>query len=142
MEILSQYHESIAIFIARTFLGCLLFFQGFDAVFKIKIRNVIETFRHDFANKGIPRFVTVIGSWYTSLTELICGAMLILGLFQYPALILLGLNLLMVAVAFGLNTAMWDTKYVLPRLILLLFLLIAPPAWDQWSLDVLIFNKF
>ena len=68
--------------------------------------------------------------------------MLILGLFQYPALILLGLNLLMVAVAFGLNTAMWDTKYVLPRLILLLFLLIAPPAWDQWSLDVLIFNKF
>lgn len=68
--------------------------------------------------------------------------MLILGLFQYPALILLGINLLMVAVAFGLNTAMWDTKYVLPRLILLLLLLIAPPAWDEWSLDVLIFNKF
>jgi putative oxidoreductase len=138
MEIISLYHESIAVFVARTFLGCLFFFQGYDAVFNIKISSIIETYRNDFSNKGIPRFVTVIGSWYTSLTELVCGALLLLGLFQYLALALLGLNLLMVAFAFGMNTPLWDTRYVLPRLILLIFLLCVPPSWDLWSIDALL----
>lgn len=145
METLShlfdKYNEALVVLIARTFLGILFFFQGYEKVVKIKVSNVIETYRNDFENNGIPRFVTVVGSWFTSLTELICGALLIIGLFQLPALALLGVNLIVVAIAFGMNTPVWDTRYVLPRLLLLLFLLAVIPAWDAFSLDVLFSAK-
>ena len=73
MEIINQHHYIIASFIARVFLGCLFFFQGYDAIFKVKIQNVIGVFENDFAEKGIPRFLTVCASWFTTYTELICG---------------------------------------------------------------------
>ena len=93
MDSIIQYHDVAAVFIARVFLGLLFFFQGFDAVFNIKVRNVIEAYENSFANKGIPRFITVLGSWFTSYVELIGGFLLVFGLFEYCALYLLGLNL-------------------------------------------------
>jgi putative oxidoreductase len=139
MEIINQYHYIIAALIARVFLGCLFFFQGYDAVFKVKIKNVINTFENDFSDNGIPRFVTVVASWFTSIVEFVCGALLILGLFEYAALYLLGINLIIVAIGFGINTPMWDTRHVFPRLLLLLLLLILPQSWNSLSLDHLFF---
>lgn len=140
MESIIQHHEVAAAFIARVFLGFLFFFQGYDAVFNIKVKNVIETYEASFLQKGIPRFVTVAGSWFTSYVELIGGFLLIVGLFEYYSLYLLGINLLIVNVAFGISNPMWDMKYVSPRLALLLFLLIIPATWNVWSLDNLILN--
>lgn len=140
MELVSQYHESVASFIARVFLGLLFFFQGYDAVFKIGIKNVIETYENSFLERGIPKFFTICGSWFTSYAELIGGALLIFGLFEYYALYILGANLLIVNIAFGITNPMWDMKFVSPRLALLLFLLVIPPTWKLWSLDNLIFN--
>jgi putative oxidoreductase len=140
METLIQYHETAAVLIARIFLGMLFFFQGYDAVFNVKVSNVILTFEQSFREKGLPRFFTVTGSWFTSLTELGCGMLLILGLFTYPALYLLGANLLFAAFGFSFNSPVWDTKYVMPRLMLLLFLLIVPASWNVWGLDQLIFS--
>lgn len=138
MEIINQYHEEAAVFIARVFLGCLFFFQGYDAVFNIKIKNVIETYRVSFTNKGMPYFVIVLASWFTACTELVGGALLILGLFKYAALYSLGANMIIAALGFGMTTPMWDTRYVLPRLLLLLFLLVVPASWDFLSIDQLI----
>ena len=140
MEIINQYHGVAAVFIARVFLGCLFFFQGYDAVFNVKIKNVIATFEAGFENKGIPKFLTAVASWFTCYTELIGGALLILGLFEYGALYLLGLNLIVAAIGFGINTPMWDTKYVPPRLLLILILLFVPQSWSVLSLDHLIFK--
>ncbi|MDZ4663397.1 MAG: DoxX family protein [Bacteroidota bacterium] len=140
MNNINQYHEIVAVLIARVFLGCLFFFQGYDAVFKIKVRNVVATFEANFANKGIPRLLTVAASWFTSYTELICGFLLILGIFEYYALYLLGINLIIAAIGFGIASPMWDTRYVLPRLSLLLFLLIVPQGWNVLSLNHLIFK--
>jgi len=140
MEILNQYHIVAAIFIARVFLGILFFFQGYDAIFNIKIKQVIETYHNTFANKGIPKFFTVCASWFTCYTALICGTLLILGLFEYSTLYILGINLIITAIGFGINSPMWDTRFVLPRLILILFLLIVPQNWDAWSLDRLFFK--
>jgi uncharacterized membrane protein YphA (DoxX/SURF4 family) len=141
MEIINQYHYIAAAFIARVFLGCLFFFQGYDAVFNVKVKNVINTFENDFANNGIPRFLTVIASWFTCLSGLIGGALLILGLFEYAALYLLGMNLIVAAVGFGINTPVWDTRHVFPRLLLTIFLLTIPRSWDTISLDHLFFNQ-
>ncbi len=140
MEVINQYHEIAAVFIARVFLGCLFLFQGYDAVFNIKVKNVVASFLVTFENKSVPKFLIVSSSWFTSYTELVCGVFLILGLFEYLALYLLGLNLIIAAIGFGINTAMWDTRHVLPRMLLLLFLLIVPQSWNLLSLDHLIFN--
>jgi len=140
MEVINQYHEIAAVLIARVFLGCLFLFQGYDAVFKIGLENIISTFQINFENKGIPKFFIVAASWFTSYTELICGSLLIVGLFEYCALYLLGINLIVAAIGFGINTPMWDTRHVIPRLLLILFLLTVPSAWNILSLDHLIFK--
>jgi uncharacterized membrane protein YphA (DoxX/SURF4 family) len=141
LDIINTIYETEAVFIARVFLGLLFFFQGYDAVFNIKIKNVIDTYQNSFTNKGIPKFFTVCGVWFTSCTELVCGIFLILGLFEYYSLSLLGINLLIASIAFGISTPMWDTRFVFPRLILLIFLFIVPHTWNFWSLDHLLFNK-
>ncbi|HXB40226.1 MAG TPA: DoxX family membrane protein [Bacteroidia bacterium] len=141
MEIINQYHEIVAVLIARVFLGCLFFFQGYDAIFNVKLENVIATFEASFLNKGIPNFLTASASMFTCYTELIGGTLLIFGLFEYVALYLLGLNLIIAAIGFGINAALWDTKYVLPRLLLILFLLVVPQAWNTLSLDYFILKS-
>jgi uncharacterized membrane protein YphA (DoxX/SURF4 family) len=141
MEIINQYHEIAALFIARVFLGLLFLFQGYDAVFNIKIKNIVETYQGPFMSKGIPKHLIIVASWYTSCSALIGGILVTLGLFEYVALHLLGINLIIAAIGFGINTPMWDTRFVFPRLLLLLFLLLIPASWNVWSLDYLFFRS-
>lgn len=141
MEVINQHHFIAAAFIARVFLGCLFFFQGYDAVFRVKIKNVIGTFESNFSKSGIPKSFTAFASWFTCLSALICGALLILGLFQYASLYILGVNLIFTAIGFGITTPMWDMRHVLPRLILILLLLLIPAQYTIWSVDYLIFNN-
>jgi len=140
MEILSTYNEQAAALIARMFLGLLFFFQGYDALFKVKIQNVISTYEYSFFNKGIPKYITRAGIWFTSCTQLICGLLLVLGLFKYVALYLLGANIILASIAFNIVSPMWDMKFVFPRLVLLVFLLIIPQSWDVFTIDRYIFN--
>jgi len=141
METLIEHHETIAALIVRVFLGLLFFFQGYDVVFKVKVINEINAYQNAFERKGIPRFLTVWGAWFTSYSELIGGLLLVLGLFEYAALCVLGLNLVVASIAFGINTPVWDTKHVFPRLVLIIFLLCIPHQWQALSLDNLFFNK-
>ena len=140
MEVINQYHEMAGACIARVFLGLLFFFQGYDAVFNIKVKNVIDTYENSFEKKGISKLLTICGAYFTSYVELTGGFLLVLGLFQYGALYFLGLDLIIASIAFGINTPMWDMRFVFPRLALLIFLLVIPHAWNQWSLDNLVFN--
>jgi uncharacterized membrane protein YphA (DoxX/SURF4 family) len=140
MEILGQYHEVAGVFVARVFLGLLFLFQGYDAVFKVKVHNVIQTFERALSDNAVPKPFISMAAWFTSYTELICGALLVLGLFEYAALYLLALNLIIAAIGFGIDSPMWDTRHVFPRLALILFLLLAPQSWHSISLDILIFK--
>lgn len=140
MDLFEQYHELAGTLVARVFLGVLFLFQGYDAVFKVGTNTVINTFQNTFGGKGVPRFLISTAAWFTSYTELICGALLIVGLFEYAALVLLALNLIVAAIGFGIDAPMWDTRHVTPRLILILFLLSIPTSWHAWSLDNLIFK--
>ena len=138
MEIITHYHEAAAAFIARIFLGSLFFFQGYDAVFNIKVKNIISTYQATFSNRGIPEFLIKAGVGFTSYTELIAGLLLIAGLFKYCALYLLGANLIVACAAFSITQPMWDMRFVFPRLTILIFLLATPVTWDTWTLDSLI----
>lgn len=131
----TYHHEIAAVFIARVFLGLLFFIQGYDAVFKIKIKGVVDAIAEPLSTTGVPRFMIVFGAWFTSLVELIGGFFLIIGFVKYYALYLLGIDLILASVAFGISRPVWDMKFVFPRLVLLLFLLIVPSQWDVFSID-------
>lgn len=135
MHIIFHNHEIAGALIARVFLGFLFFFQGYDAVFKVKIHGVIQTIEEPFSRVGVPGFLIAIGAWFTSYIELIGGFMLIIGFAKYYTLYLLGLDLIIASIAFGLMKSMWDMQHVFPRLLLLLFLLIIPSQWDIISVD-------
>lgn len=141
MELAQQYHETAAVLLARTFLGLLFLFQGYDAVFNIRVRHVITAYKGSFQNRNMPGFLVSAGAWYTSLTELICGPLLILGLFQHISLFLLGLNVIVVSIALGIQTPLWDMRHAFPRFVLIIFLLCVPAEWNTWSLDQFLFNR-
>lgn len=138
MDIIFQQNESVGVLIARVFLGLLFVFQGYDALFNVKVENIIETYEGALLKKGFPRFLTTFGSWFSSCVEFVGGLFLVFGFLEYFTLYLLGINLVLVSAAFGILQPMWDMKFVFPRLILLIFLIIAPSEWNAYTLDNLI----
>lgn len=116
-------------------MGFLFFFQGYDAIVRVGVKNVIETFHVPLSERGIPKIFTTIGVWFTSCIQLIGGLLLVIGFLKYYVLYLLGLDLIVASIAFGIIKPMWDMQFVFPRLILLIFLLIAPSQWDVLSVD-------
>jgi len=138
METLIINNETVLTFVLRVILGILFFFQGYDKVFKVKINGVIETFRYELGPIKVPGFILTLTAWFTSYAELICGSLLILGLFKTYALYILGIDLILVAGAFSLIKPMWDMQLLFPRLILLGILLYLPSEWDALSIDFLI----
>jgi uncharacterized membrane protein YphA (DoxX/SURF4 family) len=136
---MSDYKSYIAEWILRVFLGIILFFQGFDKVFKLGVTSVIDTFETEACHKRkVPKNLLCFSAYFTSYTELITGILLILGLFKYAALTLVGIDLLIVAVAFSIIKPMWDMKFVFPRLVLLIVLFLMPREWEIISLDYLL----
>ena len=135
MNFSENLREIDAAFIARVFLGFLFFLQGYDKVFRIGVKQVIQTIHEPLSSKGIPKIFSNVGAYFTSYVELICGAFLILGFLKYASLYLLGFDMLFVAIVFGIVEPIWDMKHIFPRLSLLLFLLILPSQWDVISID-------
>jgi len=138
MEAFTINNEAVLTFVLRVILGILFFFQGYDKVFKLKIGGVRDFFRQELGTIKVPDFVLTSTSWFTSYAELICGAMLIIGLFKQYALYILGIDLILVAGAFSLIKPMWDMQLLFPRLILLGVLLYLPAEWDVLSADYII----
>lgn len=131
-------HEIDAVFIVRVFLGLLFFLQGYDKVFCIGVKQVIETVHTPLSAKGVPVFFSTLGTYFTSYIELVCGAFLIIGFAKYYCLYLLGFDLLFAAIAFGIVEPVWDMKHIFPRLSLLIFLLVIPSSWDVISVDYIL----
>lgn len=69
------------------------------------------------------------------------GLLLIIGLAKFAVLPLLGIDLIMVTIAFSMLEPLWDMRIVLPRLVLLIFLFLTSTYFDYLSLDHLIFFK-
>lgn len=131
----------VAELLVRVFAGILFFYQGYDKLFRIKIPGVISAFAADADRYHVPRPLLSLVAYYTSIIEFVGGAMLVLGLFTSYALYALGLDLVLVCLAFSYMTPMWDLKHVFPRLVLLLILLLFPPEYQYYSLDYLIQNQ-
>jgi putative oxidoreductase len=138
MNIVMLNNEAVLTCLLRIILGLLFFFQGYDKVFKVKTSGVIKFFHQELGRIRVPNFIVVSSAWFTSYAELICGTLLILGLFKTYALYILSVDLILVTAAFSLIKPMWDMQLLFPRLILLIALLYLPSSWDVFSLDYLI----
>ena len=133
-----EYKIQFAEFIIRVFAGILFFFQGYDKVFKIRISGVVDNFLEEAEHIHIHKPLVTIFTYCTSFIELICGALLIVGLFTNYALLALGFDLVLVCFAFSIIRPMWDMQYVFPRLVLITFLLILPNEYTKIALDYLL----
>ncbi len=130
-----DYNDSIALFLIRTVTGILFFFQGYDKIFNIKIKNVVATFNDPLNKFRIPLAILKPLITISSVIELLCGLLLIIGLFRNPALMFLALNMIFVAFSFSFIKPMWDMKFYFPRMIFLIILLFCLPGNDIFSLD-------
>lgn len=133
-----DYNFAVFELVFRLFCGVLFIYQGYDKLFVVGMKNVIETFSQEANRQHVPKFFVVLSSYFSSIVEFIGGALLILGLFKPIVLTLLGIDLVIVAIAFSTIQAMWDMKNVFPRLMLVGILMVTPHSWEYFSLQNLI----
>jgi len=125
----------IAELLVRVFAGVLFLFQGYDKLFRIKLSGVIDAFRDDARRNNIPGPILTSIAYYTSLVEFFGGFLLLMGFMTNYTLYALGLDLILVAIAFSYLEPMWDLKHVFPRLALIIVLLLLPQEYRQLSFD-------
>jgi uncharacterized membrane protein YphA (DoxX/SURF4 family) len=130
-----QYKLDIALLLMRLVLGILFFMQGYDKVFNLGLKKTEEGVEDALHKTKLPHSLVKGITIISSLIELLGGIMLIAGLLIYPALTFLGIDLLVVVFAMSLREPLWDMRFVWPRLILVLALLLLPSACDRFSLD-------
>lgn len=133
--------KAAGLFFLRALLGIIFFMQGYGKVFTMGVAQVYEMFFKTFEAGLLPKWLIVSTAYYTSYAEMLCGALLILGLFRKFALYLLAVDLLLVSFGHGLMEPIWDLGHVMPRAIMLTALLLLPGEWDKWNLDSFISKK-
>ena len=132
-------NQTVGIFILRVVLGLIFLMQGYGKVFSWGLENVYKNVFASYESL-LPKFVLNFALYYTSLTELLGGLLLVLGLFRYWAAYALGLVLIIVSFGHGLSEPIWNLSHVFPRTVLLVAFLLLPNEWDNWSIDRLIFK--
>jgi len=135
-----MHNQTVVAFFARVLLGIIFLMQGIGKVFTWGLDGVYSSFQ-PYEETFLPKFSIVFAAYFTSYAELICGGLLVLGLFKNYALYALVLVLLIVSFGHGLSSPIWDLSNVMWRAVLLIFLLVIPKEWDKWQLDTLVRKK-
>ena len=125
----------------RALLGIIFLMQGFGKVFTFTVPKVYDMFFKDFTKTFLPNWSIWATAYYTSYVELICGFLLIVGLFRKYSMYLLAIDLVVVSFGHGLLEPIWDLSHVMPRTILLAILFFVPQAWDRWNADRILKNS-
>ncbi len=133
--------RAAAILFARALLGIIFLMQGYGKIFTYTVPKVYNMFFKNFETTFLPKWIMWVTAYYTSYAEMICGFLLIIGLFREYALYLLGIDLLIVSYGHGLLEPVWDLQHVMSRAILLIMLLLAPQRWDLWHINAFFQKK-
>lgn len=135
----TEQSRAWGVLFARLVLG-LVFFQG--ALWRVFDLGPLEHARRFFVEPYSESFLPEWSLWFAGtaipFVELVGGALILVGLWRLPALVLLGGVL--VTVTFGHLVAepiFAFNTHVMPRLILVVFLLAVPQEWDRFSVDAL-----
>lgn len=126
-----------AVFFARIVLGLMFFMAGTYKVFEM---GALEHARTLFVEPYADTFLPVWALWAVGtlipFVEFGGGALLLAGLRRRETLIALGFVLVIVTFGHLLKEPFFELQtHVIPRLLLLLFLLLAPPGAEILSLE-------
>jgi putative oxidoreductase len=135
----TEINLQVAELFARVFLGILLVAQGYDKLFVIKVKQVINTFVDDAQQKKVPYFFIAFSAYFTSVVEFFGGICLISGLFHEAVYVLLAINFILVNIGFSILKPMWDMQHVFPRVILLIIIIILSPLF-YFGMDTVLFR--
>lgn len=133
-----EFNRACALLLLRVITGVLFFFQAYDKIVKMGIKNVIWTFRDSLSQTFLRGGLLSSAIYASSYIELVGGAMLITGFFKCQVLCLLGVDLLCVSFIFSMVKPMWDMQFFFPRLAMITTLLLCPPEWDIFTLGKLL----
>lgn len=126
-----------SVLLARLVLG-LMFFQG--AWWRVFDLGPVEHARRFFVDPYADSFLPEWSLWAAGVAvpfvELVGGALILLGLWRLVGLLLVGGVLVLVTFGHLVAEPIYAfNAHVMPRLVLVLFLLVTPGTWDRFSID-------
>ena len=129
---------SWAVFLARLQLGLMFFMPGVWRVFQVgPLEHARRFFVEPYAETFLPGWTLWGVGAAIPFVELVAGGLLLVGLWRRPALVVLGLELVVITFGHLLADPLFAFhSHVLPRLVLLLFLMVVPLERDRWALDL------
>ena len=129
-----------AIFTTRWVLGLIFFMAGWAKCFKLTPKGHAEKyFTVPYDKTWIPDWMLWAFGTSIPVFELLAGLLVCLGLFRNIAYVILGAILVIVTYGHLLLDPLYDTtSHIFPRLVLLVFVFVAPRSCDVLSLDFLI----
>jgi len=122
---------------ARLVLG-LMFFQGaWWRVFQLgPAEHARRFFVEPYSDTFLPEWALWVAGTGVPFAELVGGFLVLLGLWRFQGLVLLGGVLVLVTFGHLIAEPIFAfNAHVMPRLTLVVFLLVTPPEWDWFSLD-------
>ena len=134
-------NRHIAVFVLRVLLGLIFLMAGYGKIFAFGTEAIYMDMLKQFQNTFLPKWLIWFTAYYTSYIELICGLLLVLGIFKHISLYMLGSVLIVISFGHGLIEPIWDLQHVFFRTTMLITLLLLPTAWDKYSLDTIVFRK-
>jgi uncharacterized membrane protein YphA (DoxX/SURF4 family) len=134
--------RSWAVLFARLILGLIFLMAGLWKVFQLGPLAHARKYFLPYADTFLPVWSLWLVGAMIPFIELIAGALVLLGLRTRDALVALGFVLAIVTFGHLLRDPLYDfSGHVIPRLVLLLFLLWSPRQADRFSLDHLLMKQ-
>jgi uncharacterized membrane protein YphA (DoxX/SURF4 family) len=129
-----------ALLYARWILGLMIFMAGFYKIFELGVgEHARRFFIVGYRDSWIPEWLLWAVGMAIPFVEFAAGGMLCLGYRVRGACLAIGSILVVVTYGHLMKEPFFSiTDQILPRLLLLLFILSVPPERDQSSLDVLL----
>ena len=129
-----------AIFTTRWVLGLIFLMAGWSKCFELSPKGHAEKyFINRYDSTWIPDWLLWATGTSIPVLELLAGLLVCLGLLRIVAYVTLGAILVTVTYGHLLLEPLYETtSHIFPRLVLLVFVLVAPRAYDVLSLDYLI----
>ncbi len=125
-----------ALLFARVVLGLIFFMAGLFKVFSLGPLQHARQFFLPYADTFLPTWSLWATGTVIPIVELVAGALLLIGWRTREALLSLGGVLAIVTFGHLLKQPLYPFhEHVIPRLVLLLFILVMPPADDRFALD-------
>ena len=124
-------------------VGLLFGMAGYNKVFiQTPLGHAAKWFTVPYADSWMPHWLLLATGVTIPFVELICGWLLVAGLFRKPAAIVLGFLLLLVTYGHALKEPLFNVdSHIIPRFLLLIPTWIFAVESDPFSLDALLAKR-